>query len=44
MFGWMAGKGYVDDYGYINLGIEDQKAAIEWVSREIYQFGGSKTK
>jgi carboxylesterase type B len=44
MFGWMGGMKYVSEYGTINLGIEDQKTAIEWVSKEIARFGGSNKK
>ena len=41
MFGWLGGPKYADEYGTINLGLEDQKAAIEWVANEVYRFGGS---
>jgi len=44
IFGWLGGSKYRDDFGTISLGIEDQKAAIEWVNNEIARFGGSNRK
>jgi len=44
MFGFVGGKNYVEEYGVINLGLEDQKFAIEWVSSQIWQFGGDSKR
>jgi cholinesterase len=40
MFGWLGGPKYIEDYGGINLGLEDQRSALDWVSNEIGRFGG----
>jgi carboxylesterase type B len=36
MFGWLAGKGVTP-----NLGLHDQRFALEWVQQYISRFGGS---
>ncbi|KAE9975569.1 hypothetical protein EG327_008422 [Venturia inaequalis] len=44
IFGWLGGSKFRNDYGTINLGLEDQRTAIEWVSNEISNFGGSRNR
>ncbi|KAE9981358.1 hypothetical protein EG328_011708 [Venturia inaequalis] len=44
IFGWLGGSKFRHDSGTINLGLEDQRAAIEWVHNGIYVFGGSADK
>ncbi|KAE9964769.1 hypothetical protein BLS_008075 [Venturia inaequalis] len=44
IFGWLGGSKFRRDGGIINLGLEDQRSAIEWVYHEISTFGGSKDR
>ena len=39
MMGFLAGKAVQDD-GNLNAGLLDQRAALEWVHRNIAKFGG----
>ena len=44
MFGWLGGYKFQDDFGYPNLGLLDQKAALEWVRNNIYRVGGGSVE
>lgn len=39
-FGWLGGPQYMADGGTPNLGLHDQRFAMEWVQRYIAGFGG----
>ncbi|KAL1748405.1 Alpha/Beta hydrolase protein [Schizophyllum fasciatum] len=43
LFGFLAGQA-VDDYGDLNAGLLDQRAALRWVRRYIGAFGGDPSK
>ena len=43
MFGFMAGRDIYDN-GDLNAGLLDQRAALEWVQRHIWAFGGDPAK
>ena len=43
MFGFMAGRDIYDN-GELNCGLLDQRAALEWVQRHIWAFGGDPAK
>lgn len=40
MFGFLAGPSFVEEGGTANLGLLDQRFALEWVQRYIARFGG----
>ncbi len=39
-FGWLSGNDYMNQDGTSNVGLQDQKLALEWVRDNIMQFGG----
>src|SRR4051812_22212256 len=39
-FGWLGGQQFTDDGGTPNLGLYDQRLAMEWVQEYIEEFGG----
>lgn len=43
-FGWSGGKTYQSQGGIANLGLADQRSALEWVTDYIDQFGGDKDR
>ncbi|KAH7370126.1 Alpha/Beta hydrolase protein [Rhexocercosporidium sp. MPI-PUGE-AT-0058] len=40
-FGWLGGQQFTDDGGTPNLGLYDQRLAMEWVQEYIEEFGGT---
>jgi carboxylesterase type B len=44
MFGFAAGPSYVMEGGTANLGLLDQRFALEWVKRHIKTFGGDPSR
>ena len=43
-FGWLGGHKYLDDWGTANLGLLDQRFALEWVQNHIHLFGGDANR
>jgi carboxylesterase type B len=39
-FGWLSGKKFMDDGGIPNIGLHDQRFALQWVKEYIERFGG----
>lgn len=42
--GWQAGPSYQAEGGVSNLGLYDQRFALEWVQKYIHLFGGDKNR
>ena len=42
--GWQAGPSYQAEGGVSNLGLYDQRFALEWVQKYIHLFGGDKDR
>ncbi|KAB2578069.1 Carboxylesterase patB [Lasiodiplodia theobromae] len=42
-FGWLSGPTYQED-GTANLGLHDQRFALEWIQNNIHLFGGDKNR
>jgi acetylcholinesterase len=40
----MGGPGYQAEGGVSNLGLHDQRFALEWVQKYIHLFGGDKDR
>ncbi|KAF2501442.1 alpha/beta-hydrolase [Lophium mytilinum] len=41
-FGWSSGPKFQSQGGVNNLGLYDQRLALEWVQKNIHKFGGNK--
>ena len=41
-FGWLGGPSFQSEGGVANLGLYDQRRALEWVQKHIHLFGGDK--
>ncbi len=43
-FGWLSAPGFIKDGGTSNVGLQDQKLALEWVKDNIASFGGDPSR
>jgi acetylcholinesterase len=42
--GWQSGPSYQAEGGVANLGLHDQRFALEWIKNNIHKFGGDRNR